>query len=171
MAAAAATADEGKARKGPGLVIQLAVLLVLTAAAMGAGWFFGGMLGATAPTEAETAAAEAAHAPDAHGSAAGHDAPPQDLRVYPLETITTNLADPTDIWVRLELALVFTEQPDPELAETVHQDILAYMRTVKARQIDRPSGFQHLRSDLDERARVRSDGKVRQVLIRTMLFE
>lgn len=172
MAAAAATADEGKVKKGPGLVIQLVVLLVLTGAAMGAGWFFGGMLGATAPTEAEAQAAAAAHtAPDAHGAPEGHDAPPENLRVYPLETITTNLADPTDIWVRLELALVFTEQPDPELAETVHQDILAYMRTVKARQIDRPSGFQHLRSDLDERARVRSDGKVRQVLIRTMLFE
>ncbi|MBX3531273.1 MAG: flagellar basal body-associated FliL family protein [Rhizobiaceae bacterium] len=175
MAAAAATADEGKVKKGPGLIIQLVVLLVLTAAAMGAGWFFGGMLGASAPTEAEAAAAAAAAAahakPDAHGAPEGHDGAPENLRVYPLETITTNLADPTEVWVRLELALVFTEQPDPELAETVHQDILAYMRTVKARQIERPSGFQHLRSDLDERARVRSDGKVKQVLIRTMLFE
>jgi flagellar FliL protein len=173
-AAAAAPADEAKPKKGPGLVIQLVVLLVLTAATAGAGWFFGGMLGASVQPPPAEEAASADHAPaDAHGApegghGEGGGAP---VRVYPLEPITTNLADPTEIWVRLELALVFADVPDPELAETVHQDILAYMRTVKARQIERPSGFQHLRSDLDERARVRSDGKVKQVLIRTMLFE
>lgn len=163
--AAAATAGDGNAKKGPGLVVQLAVLLALTAATAGAGWFFGGMLGAIPDPEG---AAEAAHEGGHSGTV---EAAPVDLRVFPLETITTNLADPVDVWVRLELALVFAERSDPELAEIIHQDILAYLRTVKARQIEGPSGFQHLRSDLDERARVRSDGKVRQVLIRTMLFE
>lgn len=163
--AAAATADDAS-KKGPGLVVQVAVLLVLTLAAAGAGWFFGGMLGAIPGPETAT---EDGAAP-AHGAEAPPE-PHQDLRVFPLETITTNLADPQEVWVRLELALVFVDRPDPDLAEIVHQDILAYLRTVKARQIEGPSGFQHLRSDLDERARVRTDGKVRQVLIRTMLFE
>lgn len=165
--AAAATADD-KAGKGPGLVIQLAVLLVLTVAAAGAGWFFGGMLGAIPePEQAAPQGTATEHSKaDVNNSYAEAN-----LRIFPLETITTNLSDPTDIWVRLELALVFGERPDAELAEIVHQDILAYLRTVKARQIEGPSGFQHLRSDLDERARIRSDGKVRQVLIRTMLFE
>lgn len=170
MAAAATTADAGSAKKGPGLIIQVAVLLVLTAAAMGAGWFFGGMLGTTAASDA--AAEQSDHGAAAHGSeVVDVKGTPEHLRVFPLETITTNLADPTEVWVRLELALVFVDQPDAELAEIVHQDILAYIRTVKARQIEGPSGFQHLRSDLDERARVRSDGRVRQVLIRTILFE
>jgi flagellar FliL protein len=167
MAAAAAAATEAAPKKGPGLVIQLAVLLVVTAGAMGAGWFFGGMLGATPQPEPPPSADHGASG--GHGDAAAEH--PVSMRILPLETITTNLADPTDIWVRLELALVFADQPDPELGEIVHQDILAYLRTVKARQIEGPSGFQHLRSDLDERARVRSDGKVKQVLIRTMLFE
>lgn len=161
MASAAAKAEDTKQNAGPGLVIQLAVLLVLTVLAAGSGWFFGGMLGAIpAPEEPP--------APQAGGD---HDEPVAALRVFPLETITTNLSDPTEIWVRLELALVFADQPDPELAEIIHQDLLAYLRTVKARQIEGASGFQHLRADLNERARVRSDGRVRQVLIRTIIFE
>ncbi len=168
MAAAAATADDMAApKKGPGLIVQVAVLLVLTAAAAGAGWFFGGMLGATVQPEV---AGEAPPADAGHGKAADHG-PPVALRILPLEPLTTNLADPTDIWIRLELALVFADTPDPEVGELIHQDILAYLRTVKARQIEGPSGFQYLRSDFDERARVRSDGRVKQVLIRTMLFE
>jgi flagellar FliL protein len=166
MAGAAAVAEEVKAKKGPGLVIQIAVLLVLTLATAGAGWFFGGMLGAT-PVPEEPAPPPA----EAEGHGKPEDPAVHSVRVFPLETITTNLSDPTDVWVRLELALVFTDLPDPELAEIVHQDILAYLRTVRARQIEGASGFQHLRSDLDERARIRSDGKVRQVLIRTILFE
>jgi flagellar FliL protein len=73
--------------------------------------------------------------------------------------------------VRLELALVFKDQVDARIAEMVNQDVLAYLRTVKSRQIEGPSGLQHLRSDLDERAQTRSQGKVTQVLIRTLLFE
>ena len=38
-------------------------------------------------------------------------------------------------------------------------------------QIEGASGYQHLKADLDERARIRSDGHVKQVLVRTLLFE
>jgi len=161
MAAAAAAASD---KKGPSLVVQLAVFLVLTLLAVGGGWFTGGMLnGGQAAPEASAPAQD-------HGTG-GHAEPPPNLRVYPLVPITTNLADPTELWVRMEVALVFAELPDAEIAERVHQDILAYLRTVKARQIDGPSGFQHLKGDLDERAQLRSNGKVTQVLIRTLLFE
>lgn len=162
----AAAAAEASGKKGPSLVVQLAVLLVLTLLAVGGGWFTGGMLNGGQPK------AEEAHAPaEGHEAEGGHGEAPKDMRVYPLAPITTNLADPTELWVRMEVALVFAESPDPETAERVHQDILAYLRTVKARQIDGPSGFQHLKTDLDERAQLRTDGKVKQVLIRTLLFE
>lgn len=163
MAAAEAEAAQ---TKGPSLVVQLAVFAALTSLAVGGGWLTGGML------DGGKAAAEDAAAPaEAHGDAHGAGEAPGDLRVVPLATITTNLADPTELWVRLEAAVVFAEAPDTEMAERVHQDILAYLRTVKARQIEGPSGFQHLKTDLDERARLRSGGKVKQVLIRTLLFE
>ena len=93
------------------------------------------------------------------------------LGVVYLEPITTNLAGPTETWVRLELALVFAEKGDLVIAQTVQQDVLAYLRTVKFHQIDGPSGFQHLKSDIEERAAIRSEGKVKGVLIRTLLFE
>jgi flagellar FliL protein len=161
-----AAAAEVSEKKGPSLVIQLVVFLVLTLLAVGGGWFTGSML------NGGQAEVEEAHATAGEEGKGGHgEEAPQDLRVFPLVPITTNLADPTELWVRMEVALVFADLPDPEMAERVHQDILAYLRTVKARQIDGPSGFQHLKGDLDERAQLRSDGKVTQVLIRTLLFE
>jgi flagellar FliL protein len=42
---------------------------------------------------------------------------------------------------------------------------------VKLAQVEGASGFQHLKADLEERAAVRSGGKVRKILIRTLLFE
>lgn len=166
MAAAAPAADDAP-KKGPGLIVQLAVLLALTAGAVGAGWFAGRMLDDSEPEGTGTHA----NAGEQYKNEEGSDKAAESLRIFRLEPITTNLADPVEVWARVELALVFVDRPDPDLAEVIHQDILAYLRTVKARQIEGPSGLQHLRSDLDERARVRSDGKVRQVLIRTLLFE
>ena len=70
------------------------------------------------------------------------------------------------------MSLVFDKAPaDPGLADMVHQDILAYLRTLKLHQIEGASGFQHLRDDLEERASIRSDGAVKHILIRTLLLE
>jgi len=166
---AAATDTAPAPRKGPSLVVQIAVLLALSGVAVGAGWLVGQVMGDRA--DAEATVASGGDVRPASGNAEAGEAPPQALNIFQLATITTNLADPGDIWVRLELALVFRDQVDARIAELVHQDILAYLRTVKARQIEGPSGFQHLKSDLDERAQTRSDGKITQVLVRTLLFE
>jgi flagellar FliL protein len=154
-------------KTGPSLMIQALVLLALTAAAAGGGWVTGSLLDG-AKTVAESPEAQASAEPQEKEAA---DKPAEPLRLLELKTITTNLADPQEIWVRLELALAFNDTPDPQTAELVHQDLLAYLRTVKSRQIEGASGFQHLKSDLDERARIRSAGKVEQVLVRTLLFE
>jgi flagellar FliL protein len=42
---------------------------------------------------------------------------------------------------------------------------------VKLRQVETASGLQHLRSDLAERASIRSEGAVKQILFRALLFE
>lgn len=167
----AGTAQKQEAAKGPSLVVQIGLLVVLTLAALGAGWVSGGMLAGGAP------AAPAAEVED-HGK----DKPKKDdggpthvgeltPNILVIDTITTNLAAPTDMWARLEVALVFDGAPDAMMAEAIHQDFLAYLRTVKIHQIEGASGFQHLKSDLVERARIRSGGRVGQVLVRTLLFE
>jgi flagellar FliL protein len=171
-------------KRGPSLVVQIAVLLVLTAVAAGIGWFSGGFLGssqppATAPAEAPAEApAAGGHGPASdtagaagHGEAPASGAAPSN-RLVDLGPITTNLAVPDTIWIRLELSLLFEKEPeDPDLPLIIQQDIMAYIRTVKLVQVQGASGYQHLKSDLLERARIRSKGIVKDVLVRTMIFE
>ena len=183
-----ATTDQAApAKSGPSIVIQIAILLVMTAAAIGIGWFSGSYLNgtvvrapATAEAEAETAAKPAkaeghgtgagghGEAKDEHGAAKGAGNP----LLLDLPPIMTNIAAPSDIWLRVELSVIFDEPPtDPGMADAIHQDLLAFVRTVKMHQIEGASGFQHLKADLAERAAIRSDGHVKAVMIKTLLFE
>jgi len=171
MAKAAATTDTiGKApARGPSMIIQLVVLLALTGVAAGIGLFSGNYLngGSAAPAHGSAAAD--------HKPAAGHEVDPAEEEakrgLVALPAITTNLAAPAETWVRIELSAVFEAEPDPKLADLVHQDLLAFLRTVKLHQVEGASGFQHLKSDMEERARIRSDGKIKALLIKTLLFE
>jgi flagellar protein FliL len=165
MAAAAATQAP---KKGPSIIVQLLLLVMLTGAAVGTGWLTGTLMDDEAPVEGKGQQVSPDHNYD---DEPGSDDAAEGLHIFRLEGITTSLADPTDVWARMELALVFDDVPDPVLAEQIHQDFLAYLRTVKSRQIEGASGFQHFKTDLEERARIRSDGRVKQVLIRTLLFE
>ena len=171
--------EEAPVKSGPSFIVQIAVLLVLTAAAVGMGWFSGGYLNAN--REAPSSKAEKptridqAHVKKTDKAAAGKDGETTvesgELGVLPIETITTNLAAPSNVWVRMELSLVFDGDPDAAVADQIHQDFLAFMRTVKLPQVEGASGFQHLKEDLEERARIRSNGRVRKILIKTLLFE
>ena len=160
--------------KGPSLILQLAVLLVMTVAAVGGGWFAGGYLGKEGSHEgagAESAAPAAGHAAPAVAEGGhGEEAEANPLMVS-LAPMTTNLAAPSRVWVRMELTLLLDAAQPSDMIEAIHQDLFAYMRTLKLHQIEGASGYQHLKSDLEERARIRSDGHVKQVLIRTLLFE
>lgn len=171
---------EPEPKRGPSLVVQIAVLLVLTAIAAGIGWFSGGFLGKSQPPAAAADAAANNHAPAADtATAAGHGQPAgagnaaaNSGRIVDLAPITTNLAMPDTIWIRLELSLVLDKEPkDLDLVLTIQQDIMAYIRTVKLIQVQGASGYQHLKSDILERARIRSQGLVKDVLVRTMIFE
>ena len=159
------------AKTGPSLVVQIGALLLMTAAAAGMGWVSGGFLtgGEPAP-EAGHAAAAGAHGAEAAAEGHGGEAPVSDT-VIPLGSITTNLAAPTDIWVRMEASIVLDEPQDEELPGIIQQDLLAYLRTVKMHQIEGASGLRHLKEDLEERASIRSGGHVKRVLIKTLLFE
>ncbi|MBO6901285.1 MAG: flagellar basal body-associated FliL family protein [Rhizobiaceae bacterium] len=159
---------ENAPKKGPSIFIQLALLLLLTGAAAGTGWLTGSLMTGEKPT---VGTGSQIGAENSYDDLPGSDDVAEALHVFRLEPISTNLADPIDIWARMELALVFNEIPDPMVAEAIHQDFVAYLRTVKARQIQGASGFQHLRTDLEERARIRSNGRVDKVLVRTLLFE
>ena len=150
-------------KKGGSLVVTGAVLLALTGGAVGGGWFLGNMLGAEAG-EARATAAEAI----AHADAQDFEST---LALYPMPVMSTGLAAPSDIWVRLEATLLFNETVDETIGEQVHQDVFAFLRTVKPHQIEGASGYSHFKADLEDIARIRSEGKVKGVLIRTLMFE
>ena len=62
--------------------------------------------------------------------------------------------------------------PHPEARRgEIGDDILAYLRTVTLKQLEGPVGLQSIREDLNERAATRSDGKVREFVIRTLVVQ
>lgn len=179
MAAAvkdAAAVEGPPAKSGPSLVVQLGALVVMTLAAAGMGWVSGGFLtdGKSGSPEAATAHAPAAggHGGGGKAEAGGHgDAAPASDTIIQLGAITTSIASPADMWVRMEVSIVLDEPQDEDLPGVIQQDLLSYIRTVKMHEIEGASGFRHLKENLEERAAIRSDGHVKQVLIRTLLFE
>jgi len=159
--------SEAKGGKGGalGLVLALVVTTTLGAAAGGgAAWLLVGTV--RSAVEAQQAAAEKSQ-PKSLAYSEGNV-------VRRLEPVITNLAAPPGAWIRLEASLVFAGEPpkeQDELAARISEDILAYLRTVRLDQIEGPSGFLHLREDLSERASIRSDGLVREIVIGALVVE
>ncbi|MFN3501246.1 flagellar basal body-associated FliL family protein [Allorhizobium sp. NPDC080224] len=168
--------QEGEGKKKSGLMALVIPLVVLTAVGGGGGWVIGNML-APQVKQAEDAAKAAEAASGGHGGDAKKDEegiPPISTEangVVALAPITTNLAYPSENWIRLEVALMFNGPPDVQIAEAVHQDIMAYLRTVSLQQVEGPRGFQYLKDDLQERVDLRSEGRVSKVMFRTLVIE
>lgn len=97
-----------------------------------------------------------------------------DIELRELPPIIANLADPADAWVRLQASIVFDSKamlkPDM-MAAQIAEDILGFMRTVSLAQIGGASGLQHLREDLNERAAIRSEGQVRELILQTLVVQ
>ncbi len=91
-----------------------------------------------------------------------------------LPSIVTNIADPPDTWIRLEAAIVFdpkTLQHPEVVAAEIATDELAYLRTVSTAELQGPIGLQNIRQDLRDRALVRSNGKITDLLLKTLVLQ
>ncbi len=173
MADEAQAADAGK-KKNNGTIMVVAGVAILTVVGAAGGWIVGGMIAPKDPNAAK--AHETAAAGGEHGEAGKKEEGLPHIStaangVILLEPITTNLAYPSENWIRLEVALAFKGPPELALAENIHQDILAYMRTVSLQQIEGPRGFQYLKDDIKERVDLRSQGKVAKVMFRSFVIE
>lgn len=99
---------------------------------------------------------------------------PEAAAIRNLPPVVTTLDGPQRDWVRIEASIVLAGEPsagDDLLAAKIAEDIVAFMQTVSAADIEGASGFQHLREDLIDRARVRSDGRVRDLVVHTFIVE
>jgi flagellar FliL protein len=170
---AEAEGTEGKKRSP--LVMTIAGLVLLSVVGGGGGWFLGTMIApkiVSAQKDQANAAAAQAAPPGKKGEPPGLPHLASEANgIVQLEPITSNLAYPSENWVRLEVALMFKGPPDAKMAEDIHQDILAYIRTVSLQQIEGPRGFQYLRDDIQERVDQRSEGRVSKVMFRTFVIE
>ncbi len=104
--------------------------------------------------------------------AAAHDSAPTGF--FDLPPIVTNLGGSSDVWVRLEASIVYDTKalPRPEaVAGEIAADELAYLRTATLAQMEGPIGMQGIRQDLAERAKIRSGGKVAELIIRTLVVQ
>lgn len=178
---------------GKGGVIAL-VLLTLVAAGAGAahGLQMYKFIESSAPppkVESDAAPAPAAGghgapaAPAAHGG--GHGAPepekaamkvklPSKLVTRDLQPLITNIAMPPDLWVRLEATIVYdqAEIDNPEVMMTeLSGDLLGYLRTLTLREIQGSDGLMFLRQDLKERVALRTQNKVRDIVIQTLVVQ
>ncbi|PSH68163.1 flagellar basal body protein FliL [Phyllobacterium brassicacearum] len=149
--------------KGPSTVALIAVVTVLTLIAGGGGWFLGGQLGLAAHGDAASIDASAIKPAEAMPSGS----------VVPLKPILTNVKLPQDVWIRLEAGVVARpgEKISDELAATIGGDFMAFLKTVNLMQLRGPAGLEYLRMDLQERAAMRSEGKIEKVYIWALVME
>jgi flagellar FliL protein len=144
----------------------IAAIMVLTLVAIGAGALTGLHLLVTA--ERAVDARKGAEPPPSASGYAGS------ARLHRLSPIVTNLAAPANNWARIEASMLTDSLSEEEagiLAAHISEDIVAYLRSASAAQFEGARGLQHLRADLTERANVRSSGKVRELIIETLVIQ
>jgi flagellar protein FliL len=185
------------AKKSGGLMELLVPLVAVTALGGGGGWF----LGASALAPRETvglasgrdgtsdrdrndgkpaakgdhgAGAHGGEAPHGveHGKAAAHDRP-EALQSKELPAIVTNLSGGKS-WVRLQAALIF-DPHELKHAETLipelMSDLTAFISTLELRDIEGSDGLRRLQEELNERARIRSEGHVREFIVESLVVQ
>ncbi|MBW7965455.1 flagellar basal body-associated FliL family protein [Bradyrhizobium sp. BR 10261] len=144
----------------------IAAIVVLTLVAIGAGALAGLHLFAAAERVAD--AKKGATPPPVASSYSGS------ARLRKLSPIVTNLAAPANNWARVEASMVTDSMSDEDagiLAAHISEDIVTYLRSASVAQFEGTRGLQHLRDDLSERASIRSSGKVRELIIETLVIQ
>jgi flagellar FliL protein len=154
------TEPAGAAASAPSIKQTILATIGVTVIAAGMGAVFAIPAAPDEPSQKD----ESPPGPRAPAAAGLFDMPP----------IVTNIGAPKEIWVRLEASIVFDAKalPHPEIiAGEIAGDELAYLRTITLPQIEGPTGLQNIRQDLNERAVIRSDGKVTELIIRTLVVQ
>lgn len=167
--AAAAKAGGEKAGGGKGGVIVALCVLTLLAAAGGGGL---GIKLASTVEEVVTEKAKEEKPAEANLPALRYAEP--DMMMEPLKPIVSNLAAPSSTFVRIEASIIYKNGtlPNAQIAAAqIREDVMAYLRTLSMSQLEGPSGLIHLREDLNERARMRSEGHVQELVIETLVVQ
>lgn len=146
----------------------------------------GGHDGGSKGADAKPSAHEGKAHGDGHGGghAAGDPKPPLPRHARPIDfavmtvkelpPVVTNLAKPETAWIRLQAAIVFDPKDFPhaeKLTPEIMSDITAYLRSLSIEALEGADGLRRLQEELDERVAIRSDHKVREFIIETMVVQ
>ena len=146
-------------------------LAIVTAMAVGAGALLATLL-EPPPPKADAAAQK--NEPSSNGAVANNDCARPGVALVDLPPIITNIGSPSDVWARVEAAIVLdgktVEHPEI-LAGEIASDELAYLRTLNIAQVEGPIGLENVRQDLADRAYVRSKGKVSEFILKTLVLQ
>lgn len=156
---ASVASEAPNASGGKNGTVMVAAILTIIAAAGGA--LTGRVLG---PRTAQSAPAAAPVKTAAYA----------EVEIKELPAVIANLAKPEEMRVRMQVAMVYPKagvENAALLAARINDDIVAYLKTLTLTDIQGPSGLGALREDLNERAAVRSDGKVREIIIETLVVQ
>jgi len=159
-----ATSGKGDEKKGSGGIVGL---LMVTLLALGAGGGFGFYL--SSGLKPPEATAESAHNDKDKDPAT----PPSPVRLVELSPMIANLIEPKTAWMRVEASLVVEGEVEnlPALSAKIGEDVVAYLKTMSLTQFEGPSGFQNLREDLNDRARIRGGAVIRELVIHGVIVE
>ncbi len=161
-------AGEAEAKGGMSLAQNAIAFVVAGLIAGGVGAFHGMQAKPAVEAPKEAAASESAKPEEKKY------APVIEMGSMDLPPVVTNLAAPPDVWVRIEGSILFEGKTLPHgeaLAGQISGDILAFMRTQTLQQIQGVAGLQHLRQDLNERVATRTQGKVREFIIKSLVVQ
>lgn len=167
----AATAQPGTPAARPaGWLSAIAGLAVATAIAGGAGMGTAWLLQSGKVAGVEFARVPAMQATANTQKAAGAM---KGLVARPVPTVITNLAGDRRAWVRAEFSVLLpASTPDVDaLMAVIGQDVVGFLRGVTPAQIDGPQGMTLLREEIEDRVRVRTQGRSQGVLFKTFVIE
>ncbi|WP_319532038.1 flagellar basal body-associated FliL family protein [uncultured Cohaesibacter sp.] len=94
--------------------------------------------------------------------------------IQPIKPVVANLAEPKNMFIRIQGTVVFKKddiEDAPVLVSRIESDISAYVRTLTLADIEGAGGLRHLREDLNQRALIRTEGKVNEFILETMVVQ
>ncbi len=155
----------------------LVVLALITLVAVGAGWFLGGLL-VHPPSGSENAAKPAENLNDTVKSDQPLESETKNQYsesgpLLVLDPIIVTLRKSNNVFLRLELAVVGGNDASFNEATKlkIGSEVAAFAQTLTLQQISGPSGYLHFREDILDRARLSTEGQVKDVYIISMVAE
>jgi flagellar FliL protein len=91
-----------------------------------------------------------------------------------LPPLVVGLTAPTGMWVRFEGTAVvepMEAKAAQELRARLADDFLSYFAALSLPEVEGVVGLKSIREDLEERARLRSEGKVKEIVVQTLVAQ